>query len=41
MVSWDVAVMAFVGISAVGFLIANGEKRRCATFRPCAGACCA
>lgn len=28
MVSWDVAVMAFVGISAVGFLIADGEKRR-------------
>lgn len=28
MVSWDVAVMAFVGISAIGFLIADGEKRR-------------
>ncbi|MGN0996321.1 MAG: stage III sporulation protein AB [Candidatus Ventricola sp.] len=28
MVSWDVAVMAMIGISALGFLIADGEKRR-------------
>lgn len=28
MVSWDVAVMAMIAISAVGFLLADGEKRR-------------
>ena len=28
MVGWDVAVMAMIGISALGFLIADGEKRR-------------
>ena len=28
MANWDVAAMALVGISAMGFLIADGEKRR-------------
>ena len=28
MVSWDVAVMAMIGISAIGFLLSDGEKRR-------------
>jgi len=28
MVSWDVAVMAMVGISSVGFLLSDGEKKR-------------
>lgn len=33
MVSWDVAVMAMVGVSAVGFLVADGERRRVAWVR--------
>lgn len=28
MVSWDVAVMAMIGVSAMGFLIADGERAR-------------
>ena len=28
MVSWDVAVMAMIGVSAMGFLIADGERSR-------------
>lgn len=28
MVSWDVAVMAMIAISAMGFLLSDGEKRR-------------
>lgn len=28
MVSWDVAVMAMIAVSAMGFLIADGEKAR-------------
>ena len=28
MVSWDVAVMAMIGISSVGFLLSDGEKKR-------------
>lgn len=28
MISWDVAVMAMIGISAIGFLLSDGEKRR-------------
>lgn len=28
MVSWDIAVMALIAISAAGFLISDGEKRR-------------
>ena len=28
MVSWEVAVMAMIGVSSVGFLLSDGEKRR-------------
>lgn len=28
MVSWDVAVMAMIDVSAAGFLVSDGEKRR-------------
>ena len=33
MVTWDAAVMAMVGVSAIGFLVADGERRRVAWVR--------